>query len=198
MIVSVIGSGSKCIGYGKEIDSSDYVVRLVDCYWHNEKDHGTKYDIGIIRDVAYRKNRIEYAIEKNIFRLPKKEWWLYGNIAQNIIGVEVFDKNYFFHGLPVTKVDLDDLEIKTKLTTGTVAIVGAIKYLKPSKLMLYGFDDLASGIKTDYHKDSLHMLPPDYKPSSLKFGGGHVWENDWDLIKEVGATIELYHYGERI
>ena len=50
--IAIVGHGRspEGKGWGKRIDSCEYVIRMWNWYWQDEADYGTKYDYGVLED----------------------------------------------------------------------------------------------------------------------------------------------------
>jgi len=161
MRVAVIGHGPspRGMGWGEQIDSCDFVIRMFDCAWQESADYGTRYDAGVVT-MSYRSLRW---FTQEATRKPKS-WWVHREAGAwfpfSTAAPQAFMDTSEFRdsGLSILK----DHKIAHNpslfsLTRGTAAACWAIKTLSPHTLIMVGFDEVMSGQYT----------PEPYSPECL-------------------------------
>lgn len=154
MKVAIIGNGYSPTGrgWGEQIDTADYVIRMWDCWWQSFYDYGVRYDAGIISLNPLELQRALHWVKRKEFRIPVDGWY---GIARRIIEPEQFHK--YLQPLHLL-LDRDVLtqrakELvnetgKLKLTRGCLAICHAIITMKADHVLLVGFDNMHEGLGT--------------------------------------------------
>ncbi len=144
MRACVIGHGPSATGkaWGLHIDECDHVTRMFDCSWQAVGDYGSRYDAGLMTLTERQLNW--FSVEAT--RKPK-EWWLYctgpvydieTQAPQKIFSVEE-DRRYALLRAMQAVPEIFGL------TRGTAAACHAMRSLRPTELVLVGFDEVMRG-----------------------------------------------------
>lgn len=182
--VAIIGHGPSIVGkeYGALINLHDIVIRMGECDWQFKRqwDYGIKYSIGMVAtggsDDFLKLSR----------RKPKLSWWSY-----ETSGTLLFDSDEvcLYKDIPMR------LLRKTvwnwigkgnkKFSRGTAACIAAFQLLSPTKITLFGFDDVARGFSLSEHPEELREFLKKNHKTTRRVATDHDWLRESNVIKEA-------------
>lgn len=139
--IVVIGHGASPDGrgWGRKIDAHP-VVRLHDCHWQDSKDHGSRYDFGVLPGPWLDR------ASKSIERVPARGWLCYMLAGRPVrMGPPAVLKNRPVSTYGTTLESVLDPLGRYAPTRGLMAIVMGVLKTGAKEVVLVGFDGLLSG-----------------------------------------------------
>lgn len=193
--VAVIGHGKspEGRGWGPKIDAYDAVVRMWDCHWQTQQDHGARYDYGLYE--AHPR----LAESFNLYRRlePRLGW-----IASILMSPErsrlvprtelVWQEPWCVRGRAMGGVGVTG---RLQLTRGTIATLWSLERCeRGGELLLVGFDNVRARItltqQEGYSQSYLRMPGAfpfhGYVPGKTK-QGNHDFAVEEQIIQQVAA-----------
>lgn len=199
----IIGGGASALrrGWGHFIDKADFVVRMFDHSWQEPADYGTRYDAGffmINQGPAFerwpRPSHLVMATTGVMATTDPTEWWGAISFEQFEPLIPAFKKRadfrlFKFYDLAERARALTpDSLPKVVLARGTQAAIAALWHVKPTRLILVGFDHMRAGCMTR----SAHK-PFNPATNNLRFVGKWDPVADRNLLNELTKGIEMRH-----
>jgi hypothetical protein len=142
MNIALVGSGPSLAGAGRgaAIDAHDGIMRLFDCGWQNEADHGIVWTWGLIPAPWRRIDFARKAAAENL--LPLGGWFAYhfgARLPRLPAGTRLIDAQGW-------NARLNQVAGRTglRITRGFAMFVAAA-LMGPKRITAYGFDGLAAG-----------------------------------------------------
>ena len=182
MIAAIVGHGASPTGrgWGAQIDSADAVIRMWDWFmFQGTADYGTRYDLGVIR---MRPSEAERGWPPE--RLPARGWMFYAPDRRDPTWwiAQAQGAGREAHLIPDRRRDPGE----PKITRGTTAAAWAMETLRPSHLILVGFDNVHAGEPTAAAPGNMALWPGDFKDGVWQHGG-HAWATEHALLERIAA-----------
>jgi len=158
-------------GFGSLIDSHDYIVKMLNCGWHNPADYGARYDFAVATKSSFNLASI---------KTPEIETWIYSknggdvdSIPQRTRDITFLLRYYVNNLLP----KLARRHVPNGISKGCAAVLGAIHLFSPDLITLFGMGQLSTGNRQrDRHPEIYReQLTDQEKMVPIPYMDHHWW-----------------------
>ena len=184
MRVAIIGHDKTLpgAGLGSAIDAHDYVVKMLNCGWHNPKDYGEKYDFAIATKGSFALEAVKY---------PLCKAWVYEKHGREnqYLNLKCRDVTFLIRRYIIESLkEIAGHVVGAGMSRGCAAILTAIEMLEPDQITLFGMGQLTTGTRQlDRHPEIYRTYLTDEQKSILPVEQDHNWQAEHQLIYQVAG-----------